>query len=107
PGLSGSGGHAHSLDERVRFRDLTVDLVAVVEVVRQRGIDIRKTEVRISGRDLVGRHTLLRPADDVLDADASSLDPRLTAADAGRAFDMRVQGRFLRAMWTSFRSPPL
>src|SRR5947209_10323700 len=71
------------------FLDVPLDLVAVVPIVGEGGVNVGQRQTGVLGNDLVGTepHPLV-PDDDVLHLDSVSLDPRFPAADTGRDFHM-------------------
>lgn len=66
-----------------------VDLVAIVVVVGERSVDLRRRQVGIGLADLVVCRAVLVQEDYVVDADASSVDPGLAEANVRRLDDVR------------------
>ncbi len=91
-GASHSGGTlklrdgllAERLDQRVMLREAPVELQAVIDAIRQGGVDLRERHVGL-GRDLVGASAeiLCHSA-----GDAPAGDARLAARDRGLHLDM-------------------
>jgi len=75
-------------DEFVVIPDLSIDVLATIVMVRQRGICIGQGKLWEPDDNLVRRQALFRPENDVLDTNPVSGDTRSPPADPRRHLDV-------------------
>jgi len=68
---------------------LLIDLLAVIVIVRQRGMDVGQGKLWEPDDNLVRRQALFRPENDVLDTNPMSGDTRSTPTNPRRHLDVR------------------
>ena len=87
---SGTTSQSQPRNQVVVVPDLLIDLLAMIVIVCQRGIDIGQGELREAIYDFVRRQAPFRPESDVLDTNPMPRDARPASAYPGRDVDVCV-----------------